>query len=112
MKLYAYELKLYKEEPTIQVKPFTVRENKTEYFSSTYNLPIDAFQSKGGWYISKNEIGKEAYLGEGRSFIYAIFLTDNKLEEAKSLLKSKLSEIVEADRLSFKTKENLLINLK
>jgi hypothetical protein len=112
MKLYAYELKLYKEEPTIEIKAFGARENKTEYFSSTHDLPIDAYQSKGGWYINKSDIGKNAYLGVGNGMIYVIFLTNTKIDSARSILQKKLMEIVEADRLRLSIKEKLLENLK
>lgn len=110
MKLYAYELKLFKEDVNIEVKMFGVRENKTEYFSSTHELPVDAYQSRGGWYIDKNDVGKEAYIGMGISSIYVVFLTNNKMEDAKKILKNKLAKIIEEDRLKLSIKEKLFNN--
>jgi hypothetical protein len=111
MKLYAYELKLYTENPIIEIKAFGARENKSEYFSSTHELPVSAVKSMGGWYIEKNRIGKEVFDGCGGSYIYMIFLSDNKTNTAKVILKNKLAEIIERDKEKLRIKENLFNNL-
>jgi hypothetical protein len=111
MKLYVYEIALYKEDAQIQIKAVTCRERKVDYFSENYMFICSEERTNGGWSVSKKDIKEKKVFYNNRDVPYFISLKNTDIEIAKPLLIPKVIEIIEIEKERLRIKEVILSNL-